>query len=629
MYEEVKPVNTQSTEEPMLRRTGIGAVGDVPWGTHFFLFYECNEDLIETVAPYFRAGLEDGEFCMWVVPEPLTHDEALIALRRAIPDFDRYLSEKNMELVHGDEWYLHDCQLDVGLVAKKWADKLEYALSNGYSGLRLAGSTAWLSKKDWKEFCEYEKDVNDHIADSAMTALCTYPLHGSGAAEILDVTRTHQFAIARRKGTWEIIETSELKQAKAEIKKLNDELERRVVQRTAQLVAVNEELLAQMQRRQRAEEDRRKAEAALRESERELNLIIESMPGLVWCSSPDGNLTYINQRISDYLGVPHDHLAMAGWARYIHPDDAESVARAWSHSVATGEFFEAQCRLRRSDGVYRWVHLLSQLGHDSEGLETRWYGLFIDIDDRKNMEESLRTIQGRLSRAAHTSAAGELSASIAHEINQPLSAIVLNAHTCLRWLSAQPPDPDNAREASERILENSKHLAEVVRRVRALFKQSAFERAPLNVNDVIGEVLSLLGGELNREHISVDANYAIDLSTIEGDRVQIQQLILNLLLNAIEAMIPIVDRPRRLLVSTKQESPDAVHVEISDTGVGLEDTEKVFEAFYTSKPNGMGMGLAICRSIVQSHHGRLWAVARVAPGATFCITLPVQAKTEA
>ena len=622
-------MNTQLTEEPRLRRTGIGAVGDVPWGTHFFLFYEANQDLIETVVPYFRAGLEDGEFCIWVVPEPLSHQEALTALSHEIPGFDRYREEKNMELVHGDEWYLHDCQLDVGLVAKKWADKLDYALSNGYSGLRLAGSTAWLSKKDWKEFCEYEKDVNDHIADSAMTALCTYPLHGSAAAEILDVTRTHQFAIARRKGTWEVIETSELKQAKAEIKKLNDELELRVVQRTAQLVAVNDELIAQMERRQRAEEDRRKAEAALRESERELNLIIETMPGLVWCSSPDGNLTYINQRISDYLGFPRDNLAMAWWARYIHPLDAESVARAWSHSVESGEVFEVQCRLRRSDGGYRWVHLLGQLGHDSEGLKTRWYGLLIDIDDRKNMEESLRSIQGRLSRAAQTSAAGELSASIAHEINQPLTAILMNARTCLSWLSVQPPDRVGAHEAAERILQNGKHIGEVVGRIRALFKQSALGRVPLNMNDVIGEVLSLLGGELNREHVTVETAFANNLPNMEGDRVQLQQLILNLVLNAIDAMIPIVDRPKRLLIATQQQSPGSIQVEISDSGIGLKETEKIFESFYTSKPNGMGMGLAICRSIVESHNGRLWALTREGPGATFCFTLPVQTKIEA
>jgi hypothetical protein len=622
-------MDTQVQLEPKLRRTGIGAVGDVPWGTHFFLFYEAKEDLIETLVPYFRAGLEDGEFCLWVVPEPLTQEEALSALRRSIPGFDRYRRKNNMELVQGREWYLNDNQLDVAMVAQKWSDKLHYALSHGYSGLRLAGSTAWLAKKDWKEFSEYEKEVNDHITDSAMTALCTYPLHGSAAAEILDVTRTHQFAIARRQGGWEVIETSELKQAKAEIKKLNDELEERVVQRTAQLLAVNEELTAEIERRRRAEEERKNAEDALRASERELNRIVETMPVLVWCASPEGDLTYINHRISEYIGVPFDKLAKSGWLGFIHPHDVEYVVQAWSHSVATSELFEVQCRLRRADGVYRWMHSVCQLGRDSEGLTTRWYGLFIDIDERKNMEESLRVIQGRLARAAQAAAIGELSASIAHEINQPLTAVIINGHACLRWLSAQPPDLTNAYEAAERIVRNGQTAGEVVQHVRALFKEREVERAPLNVNEVIGEVLRLQKDELKKGRVKVETNCAKDLPYVEADRVQLQQLILNLLLNGIEAMDSITDRPKRLFISSKQQNADTLLVEITDSGPGLKDPERIFDSFYTTKPNGLGMGLAICRSIVESHSGRLWATSREGPGATFCFTLPAQARTGA
>jgi PAS domain S-box-containing protein len=375
-------------------------------------------------------------------------------------------------------------------------------------------------------------------------------------------------------------------------------------------------------------EDRKNAEASLQASERELNLIIETMPGLVWCASPDGALTFINQRISDYIGVPFDNLAEAGWAHFIHPHDAESVLRSWAHSVETGDPFEIQCRLRRVDGVYRWVHSLSQLGQDSQGKKTHWYGLFIDVDDRKNMEESLRSAQDRLSRAAQTATIAELSASIAHEINQPLAAIVLNGHACLRWLRAQPPDLTNAYEAADRIVCNGKEAGEVVRRVRALFKKSETERVTLSVNEIIGEVLRILSGEINRGHVAVETHCAVDLPRIEGDRVQLQQLILNLLINGIEAMNPVVDRPKRLLVCSKHQSPGTVLVEISDSGVGLKDPEKIFESFYTTKPDGMGMGLAICRSIVESHHGRLWAESRDDSGATFCFTLPAHAGAE-
>jgi len=375
-------------------------------------------------------------------------------------------------------------------------------------------------------------------------------------------------------------------------------------------------------------EQQKLVEAALRTSERELTLIVETIPGLVWCASPSGELTYVNLRICEFVGVSLEYLVQHGWAEFIDPHDVESVARAWRHSVETGESFEVQCRLRRADGVYRWVHSLSQLGFDSQGGKTRWYGLFIDIADRKSIEESLRVVQDRLSRAAQTARIAELSASIAHEVNQPLAAVVLNAHACLRWLAAKPPDLISAREAAERIVCNGKDAAEVVRRVRALFKKSETERVPLNLNDVIGEVLRLLSGEIDRDRVVVEKGFADDLPCIMGDRVQLQQLILNLLLNGIEAMNPVDSRPKRLLLCSRQQGAATVLVEISDSGVGLKDPEKIFESFYTTKPDGMGMGLAICRSIVESHHGRLWATSRDDGGATFCFTLPVHPKAE-
>jgi PAS domain S-box-containing protein len=375
-------------------------------------------------------------------------------------------------------------------------------------------------------------------------------------------------------------------------------------------------------------EDRKSAEAALRAKERELSLILESIPGLVWSASPNGDVIYVNQRISEYLGTSDDKLNQSEWTNFLHAEDAESVLRAWAYSVATGERFEVQCRVRRADGVYRWFHSLSQLGHDNDGRPTRWYGLVVDIDDRESMEESLRRTQDQLSRAAHTAAIGELSAAIAHEINQPLTGVVINGHACLRWLSAQPPNLAEAQWAAERVVRDGRNAGDVVRRVRALFRQSASEKIALDVNEVIGEVLRLLWGEMERRHVVVETQYADGVPYVLGDRVQLQQLILNLLLNGIEAMDSVVDRPKRLLISSKQQNPETVLVEISDCGVGLKDPEKVFESFYTTKPNGMGIGLAICRSIVEGHDGRLWAAAGEDCGATFCFTLPAGSKAE-
>jgi transcriptional regulator with PAS, ATPase and Fis domain len=389
--EEIRPMNTQLATSPQLksapklRRTGIGVVGDVPWGTHFFLFYEAKEDLLETLVPYFRAGLEDGEFCMWVVPEPLTQEEALFALRRTIPGFDRYRDEPNMELVQGHDWYLHDDQLDVAMVARKWNQKLDYALSHGYSGLRLAGSTAWLAKKDWKVFCDYEKEVNDHITDSAMTALCTYPLHGSAAAEILDVTRTHQFAIARRQGGWEVVETSELKQAKAEITKLNDELEQRVVERTAQLLSVNEELTVEMEHRRRAEEELRRSEAFLAEGQR-----ISHTGSWSW-NVATGEVQWSEEHARIFGFEPGEiKPTYETFVNRIHTDDRPRIERMLESSVHSKEHFDLDYRIEIPDGTMKHARSVGHVSVNSAG-QLEFVGSVMDVTEQHQAQASLRT----------------------------------------------------------------------------------------------------------------------------------------------------------------------------------------------------------------------------------------------
>jgi PAS domain S-box-containing protein len=371
--------------------------------------------------------------------------------------------------------------------------------------------------------------------------------------------------------------------------------------------------------------ERKQTEEALRASERELSMIIETIPGLVWCAAPDGELNHLNQRLLDYTGTGPNAWAQLGWKNLLHPDDVELTAHAWSRAVATGQPLEVQCRFRRSDGVYRWFQALGQAARDSEGGVTRWYGLLIDIDDRKNAEEALRSSQARLSRAIQTATVGEFAAAIAHEINQPLAAVVTNGQACLRWLAAQPPGMAKAHEATERIVRDGKEAGEVVRRIRALFKQAAVEKIELDLNDVISEVLHLLKGETTRRRVAVETDLGSDLALVPGDRVQLQQVVFNLLLNGIEAMESVVDHPKKLFICSKRPSPDTVLVEVQDSGPGLKDPERIFEAFFTTKENGMGMGLAICRSIIDAHHGRLWAASGEGSGATLSFSLPVQA----
>jgi C4-dicarboxylate-specific signal transduction histidine kinase len=479
-----------------LRQTGIGVVGDVPWGTHFFLFHETKEDLIDACVPYFQAGLESKELCMWGIADPLTEEEVRYCLKHAIPGFEDHFENRDIEIVRGGEWYMTGDELDLEKVTKGWKEKMERALNGGYAGLRLSSDTAWLDRRDWKEFCEYEKEVNDSIENTPMLALCTYPLPGSAAAEILDVTRTHQFAIARRNKGWEVVETSELKQAKAEILRLNNDLERRVMERTGQLAAANSELRRQMAERERA-------------------------------------------------------------------------------------------------------------------------------------EEALRTAQGDLAHVTRVTALGELAASIAHEVTQPLTGIVTNGNACMHWLASAPPNIEKARAAVQRIIRDSNRANEVICDIRTFVKKTAPHQEPVDLNDLIYRTLMLASGEMTRGQIEVQTELAVDLPEVFGDRVQLQQVLLNLITNAVDAMSSSTDRARVLLIRSERRDPASVAIAVRDSGVGLDPQkmENLFDAFYTTKPQGIGMGLSICRTIISSHGGHLSGANNAGQGATFEFTLPAHGET--
>jgi signal transduction histidine kinase len=245
------------------------------------------------------------------------------------------------------------------------------------------------------------------------------------------------------------------------------------------------------------------------------------------------------------------------------------------------------------------------------------------IETRRRIETALRSTQARLSRATQIATVAELAASIAHEISQPLSAVVANGHACTQWLSAEPPNVANAKAAAERVVRDGKDAGDVVRHIRALFRKNALEKIDLNINEVIEEVLRLIHSEAARRRIIVEADLEKKLPPTLGDRVQLQQVIFNLLLNGIEAMDAVIDRPRRLSIRSQLQSPDAILVEVRDSGTGIADPEKVFEAFYTTKETGMGMGLAICRSIVEAHGGRLGIKPSHSSGTTLFFTLPL------
>src|SRR6266481_2746875 len=230
-----------ATEARMM--AGVDVVGDVAaWGAHFCLFYETKQDLLDTLISYCKSGLEREEYCLWIVAEPLTIEEARAALKNAVPDFDRHIAGSRLEIVPARDWFLPGGAFDGKTLTASWYEKLASLSARGYPGMRITGDTTWLSKKEWTHFCDYEDGLNEVIGNQRLAVLCTYPLAACGAPQILDVVRTHQFVLARRHGSWDVLETATLKRAKAEIKRLNEELEQRVEERTGELKRASEAL---------------------------------------------------------------------------------------------------------------------------------------------------------------------------------------------------------------------------------------------------------------------------------------------------------------------------------------------------------------------------------------------------
>jgi NO-binding membrane sensor protein with MHYT domain len=255
--------------------------------------------------------------------------------------------------------------------------------------------------------------------------------------------------------------------------------------------------------------------------------------------------------------------------------------------------------------------------------------LIASLSEQKRAEEALREAQADLAHVTRVTTLGEIAASIAHEVNQPLAAVVANAEACLRWLDREIPDLDAARRSVKCIIDDANRASEVIRRVRALANKSDVEKAPLDINDVVKEVIALVQGELVSHRVSLRMEFANALPVVPADRVELQQVVINLVMNGIEAMQSVTDRPRELLIRSLQDETQQVLVSVTDCGVGIsaENADRLFNAFFTTKANGMGMGLSICRSIIEAHGGRLWASANLPHGATFQFTLPVSANT--
>lgn len=591
-------VPMQKTE---LQKSAIDAIGDmVAWGAHFCLFYETKEDLLDALISYCKAGLKNNEYCLWVVTEPLKIEDAMAALKQQVPEFDRHLADDRIGIVSANDFFLQDGKFDRERVAEAMVTKLAGLSAKGYTGVRLTGDTSWVTKKDWIPFCELEEGINQVIGNQRLAVLCSYSLAACGANEILDAVRTHQFAIARREGKWVVIETAALKQAKAEIKRLNEQLEQRVVERTSELS----------------------------KAENRYRVMIETDNDAVVCMDETGAILLANPATravfgyepAELIGKPVTVL-MPEFLRKVHEDGFKRYLATgqrhlnWQGTELTG--------LRKNREELPVEVSFGEMTADGHRIFT---GFIRDVSERKQAEElraSLHETQRELARVSRVTTMGELTASIAHEVNQPITAITNNASACLRLLANQNLDPKVLRRALEELVADGNRASTVIARIRGYIKKAPEQKSELDVNQVIQEVLALAGPELQKNRIVLNCELSKKLPLVLADRVQLQQILLNLIMNSIEAMAAVTGRPRALLVQSKDGDSGDIMVAIHDSGTGFtSEANRLFTPFFTTKANGMGMGLSISRSLVEDHGGRLWATSNSPHGAVFAFTLP-------
>jgi PAS domain S-box-containing protein len=367
----------------------------------------------------------------------------------------------------------------------------------------------------------------------------------------------------------------------------------------------------------------------LRRQEKKLRDVVETIPTFAWTALPDGAVDFINHHWVEYTGWSREKTMGSGWKAAVHPADLPCYVERRRASVALGEPFELEVRFRRAaDGEYRWFLSRGVPLRDSGGKIVKWYGISTDIEDRKRAEnerERLRQLEADLAHVNRVSTLGEMAASLAHEIKQPIAAAITSANSCMEWLAHEPPNLDRARAAAARIDKFGNRAAEIIDRIRSFYKKSSPQRELVDVSGIVHEILALLRGEATGYGVSIATDLAADLPKITADRVQLQQVLMNLMLNGIEAM---KETGGVLMVKSELDQGGRVLISVSDTGMGLpaEQADQIFNAFFTTKVQGSGMGLAISRSIVESHGGRLWANANHGRGTTFHFTLPLAAE---
>ena len=446
-----------------------------------------------------------------------------------------------------------------------------------------------------------------------------FPLHTLGVNP-QDVPRLAVFLVSAASISWL---SGRQRRAEELLRQARDELELKVEERTAELRRINVELRAEITERKNVEGALLSSEARLKQAQAVAHLGSYEVDVLT-------GHTRWSEEIFRILGIDSASGSLSRQdfvERIVHPEDRGYAVQRYDQ-VIQGKLYDVEYRVIRSDGSVRFVQSMGEPIRNAEGTVVRLVGALLDITERKQTEEALREAQAELAHVTRVTTLGEMTASIAHEINQPLAAVVNNASACLRWLAGPAPNLEEARQSAALIIADGHRAGEIISRIRALAKKAPPRKDWVNINETILEVIALVRSEAQKNRVSLQTQLSSDVPLILGDRIQLQQVILNLIINAIEAMSGVGEGSRELQVGTEKDELQGVRVAVRDSGPGLDpdSLDHIFAAFYTTKPQGMGMGLAISRSIIEAHGGRLWATANEDRGAMFQFTLPADAE---
>ncbi len=604
------------------------ALNDLPSGGHLCSIYENEAEYLAVPVLFMRLGLERGEQCIYVADDS-TEERVRQALIDGGIDVAWAVKRNALILTTATKVQLKHDSRDPYRMYTFWKKAGEQAQRDGFSALRCAGETEWVVRgtPGAEQWISYESHLTHMAPQRNCTFLCQYNRQRFPAELMLSSIRAHPTVIHRGAVVRNIYHAAaeEILGQNAndrDTERLLSTLRQReyaesVLQEQHGELRQNEQRLWQMQ--VELQEDQLRLRVALEVAPVPFALLraVRDAAGRIidfsWVQANPEAARVIGRAVAELIGNRMADLRPPGWHA---PDVFERFARV----ANTGEQDSIETSVAHNGVEARWQNIVVKL-HDGVAV---WFREITEDARADEVEEALRTTQAALAQASRLTTLGELTASIAHEVAQPLAGITVDGGAAMRWLAAVPPNLKEARIALTRIVDSGRRATDVIERIRALATKADWVREPLEVNRAILEVVTLLEGELNRNHVVLLTAFDERLQPIHADRVHLQQVMLNLIINALEAISARPEGPREIIVSTHHEA-NGLQVTVRDSGIGLvaSNPEEVFKSFYTTKPHGMGLGLSISRTIVEAHGGRLWAARNeVGPGTTFHFTLP-------